>query len=288
MAEETTVDSAVEAGKSSEGTPASEATQGQGASPLVFTDPVLAENPTLKLFKDTDALGKAHVNLVSKLGQRPEGPKIPAADAPQEEWAAYWKQVPGYPEAPDKYDVAFPDLPPNTVALTDEQRASFLSEMHKAGATKGVVEAALRWHAQHTADMMQSFQEASQTQINDAYQTLQKEWTANTDVNLLVAEEYLRRTYGEDAGWWDQLIERKDGRAVPLRNMPEFVKMAFELGRIKGMDKFVRGDGAGGMLSAEGAKQRLDEAYAQHAAGKITSQELSAAINQYQPIISRG
>jgi hypothetical protein len=253
----------------------------------LWTSDELKGHQGLQKFKSVDDLGKSYVELEKKFGERNQAMAIPKDDSPPEAWQAFWQQLPGYPKEASNYNVAPPELPQEVGGWDPTFVQTFLGDVaHKHGMTTPQVQAVFDFYATYMQAVVQAQRDADSTQINDAYETLRKSWTVNTDQNLLIADEYLRRTFGDADPWWETVITRKDGKSVPLKNIPGFITMAFELGQRHGHDKFVLGDGAGGFLTAEVAQQRLDEQYEKRRKGEITDVELRAAIERYQPVIS--
>jgi hypothetical protein len=246
----------------------------------------LKGSKSLARYKSVDDLGKAYVEMERKFGER-TGVAIPKDDSPPEAWTAFYQQLPGYPKDPSNYNVAPPELPPEAGGWQPEFVQTFLSDVaHKEGMTTRQVQAVFDFYAQFVQQTVQAQRDLDSTQINEAYDTLRQEWTSNTDSNILVADEYLRRTFGDADPWWETLITRKDGKAVPLKNLPGFIKMAHELGQRHGHDKFVQGDGTGGFMTPQLAEQRLSEAYAKHLRKEISDAELTRAVEHLQPIAS--
>jgi hypothetical protein len=253
----------------------------------LWQDEGLRTRDSLVRYKTVDELGKAYIELERKVGEKPQGLLPPGDDATDEQRQAFYRQLPGYPTAPDQYHVQPPELPPEAGQWQAPFVQQFLTDVaHPNGFTQGQVQAVFDFYASFIQQSVQAQRDLDSTQINDAYDTLRTRWGPNTDTNLLIADEHLRRRFGEQDPWWDTLIQRQDGKAVPLKNLPGFIEMAWELGQRHGHDKFVLGDGAGGFLTPELATQRLEEAYAKHGRKAISDAELSDAINRYQPIIS--
>lgn len=260
------------------------------ASPELATlwqDDGLRTSRSLARFKTADDLGKAYTELERKMGERPQGPALPDEHATPEAWQAFYRQLPGYPEAPDQYAVQPPELPPEAGEFQAPFVQQFLAEVaHPNGLTQSQVQAVFDFYGSFIQNSVQAQRDLDSEQINTAFDTLRQKWTANTETNLLIADEYLRRTFGDHDPWWETLITRQDGKAVPLKNLPGFIEMAFELGQRHGHDKFIIGDGSGGFLTPDVAQQRLGEARAKHLRGEISTAELTAEIERYQPIIS--
>lgn len=247
----------------------------------------LKGSKSLERYKSVDDLGKAYVEMERKMGEMTQATAIPKGDAPPEAWQAFWQQLPGYPKTPDAYNVAPPELPPEAGSWDPGFVQQFLGDVaHKQGMTTGQVQAVFDFYAQYMQAVVQAQRDLDATQIHDGYEALRKDWTVNTDANLKRAETYLERTFGTDDPWWETIIKRQDGKTIPLKNIPGFIKMSHQLYRLTMPDELVLGDGSDGYVSADGAQARLDEAYAKHLRKEITTDELNAAIRTYQPIAS--
>jgi hypothetical protein len=59
--------------------------------------------------------------------------------------------------------------------------------------------------------------------------------------------------------------------------------MMAQLAELTGHAPYVIGEG-GGIMSQASARERLDAAYADHRAGKMTSDQLHAAVERYGPL----
>ncbi len=89
-----------------------------------------AEDPRVELYKKVD-------NLQELAGRKGEGLKVPAADAPEAEWADLRKAL-GVPEKPEGYEYTAPKPPEGQEAhfQTDEKLlATMRAAAHKAGMT---------------------------------------------------------------------------------------------------------------------------------------------------------
>lgn len=235
-----------------------------------------------------DDLVKSHINLEKKLGERPSGIQPPGENATPEEWSAFYKQLPGYPEAHDKYEIAPPAVPEGVPNVTEEEFGSFLQTMHQSGATKPVVDAAVRWFETYNSQLFAAADEANNTASANAEQMLRQEWGANYEYNMAVALEGLAREYGPDLSWADAILSKgTDGQVNLMGNQPQFLKMALELAKVKGHARFVPG-GAGGPASVQAAQDQLSQARSDLREGKITDSDFSQLQERLGPLVYGG
>jgi hypothetical protein len=242
----------------------------------------LKTNKSLGRYKSLDDFGKAYTELERSFRAK-EYESVPGDDATPEARAAFFKKLPGYPESAQKYTKTGLDIPAEAGSFDQAQLAAFNEVAHAEGLTNRQQAAVLGFYERFIGAQVQAHRDAQTSQINDAYGALKERWGAQTDLNLLVADEFLRRTYGEDASWFETLVQRKDGKAAPLRNVPEFVDMAFQLGRLHGHDKFVVGDGQGGAKTPQQSLQAINDARARLARKEITAEAFTATLEREGP-----
>jgi hypothetical protein len=248
----------------------------------LFQDESLKTSKSLARYKSLDDFGKAYTELETAFRTKSYD-AVPGEDATAEAKAAFFKRLPGYPESALKYQKQALDVPAEAGSFDQAQVSSFLAGAHAKGLTNEQVGYVLGFYESFIGNQVQAHRDAAAGQINDAYTSLKERWGAQTDMNLLVADEYLRRTYGEDASWFSTVMQRQDGKAVPLRNVPEFIDMAFQLGRVHGHDKFVVGDGQGGAKSAEQSLAAIAEARAKYSKGELTSEAFNEIMQREGP-----
>jgi hypothetical protein len=248
----------------------------------LFQDEALKTSKSLARYKSLDDAGRAYLELETQYRTKAYE-AIPGEDATPEARTAFFKKLPGYPESADKYSKRGLDIPAEAGSFDEAAVSSFLQGAHAKGLTNDQVGYVLSFYESFIGNQVQGHRDAASAQINEAYGALKERWGAQTDLNLLIGDEFLRRTYGEDAGWFETLVQRQDGKAVPLRNVPEFIDMAFQLGRLHGHDKFVVGNGAGGAKTPEQSQQAISEARARYSRRDIGEAELTAIIEREGP-----
>jgi hypothetical protein len=262
-----------------------EGSPGQGQSTgwqNLFQGDELKSSKSLARYKTLDDFGKAYTELETAFRTKAYE-AIPGDDAPPEARTAFFKKLPGYPESADKYAKRGLDIPAEAGSFDEAAVSSFLQGAHAKGLTNEQVGYVLGFYESFIGQQVQGHRDAAAAQINEAYGALKDRWGAQTDLHLMIGDEFLRRTYGEDAAWFETLVQRKDGKAVPLRNVPEFIDMAFQLGRLHGHDKFVVGNGAGGAKTPEQSLHAIAEARARYSRKDMTEGELNAIIEREGP-----
>ena len=247
-----------------------------------LADEALRENPALTRYKSVDDFAKGHLELEKTLGER-TGITPPGDDATPEQMAEFYKQLPGYPESHDKYEVE-PPAAPEGMGIGEADFGSFLQTMHQSGATKQTVDAAVRWFESYNAGLIDQLEKADDAAANSATEALKAEWGANYDYRMNVALEGLAREYG-DLSWADAIISTgQDGQKNLMGNHPQFLKMAYELAVMKGHDRYVVG-GRGGPASIQEAQERLSQGRRDLSAGTITESDFNRLQEQLGPLV---
>ena len=264
--------------------PSGEADQGVITDPSVdttpwyethITDEGLRGSPVLQKFQGIEPLAKGYIELEKRIGEK-AGVQFPGEDATPEQWAEFHRQVPGYPEAPDKYGIEAPALPEG-VTLPEGRFDGYLETAHSLGLTKAQAEGIAQWYGQNMATDLEGATASQEAMADQTFDALKQTWGANVDRNVAVAFEGMRREFGEEAmGFLDSLAERgENGQYRMLRATPQFVQMAYEWSRAKGYDRFVPG-APGGPPSKEAAQKAISDARQAVREGKMTSAEFDA------------
>ena len=100
-----------------------------------------------------------------------------------------------------------------------------LEAMHKAGAPSDVVDAAFGWYWAQEADAVAAQAKTDKDYSEAAEGQLRKEWGADYDGNLNIANKYIEQTGSSDL----LHMELKDGSL--LASNPAFLKLVAEAGR---------------------------------------------------------
>jgi hypothetical protein len=166
------------------------------------------------------ALRDANVELSGRV-------KIPGEDASDEDMSRYRKQL-GVPETPGDYKLSVPEHMPQEIFQSDEVQGrmnQFTEAMHKAGAPSDVVDAAFGWYWAQEADAVAAQAKTDKDYSEAAEGQLRKEWGADYDGNLNIANKYIEQTGSSDL----LHMELKDGSL--LASNPAFLKLVAEAGR---------------------------------------------------------
>ena len=250
-----------------------------------LTDEGMRENPALTRYKTIDDFAKGHLELEKKFGERPNGIQAPGEDATPEDWAAFYKQLPGYPDAADKYEVAPPSAPAGLEIIDEEGFKGFLETMHSSGATKPVVDAAVRWFEKYQSGMYAQAEEADNAATHAASEALRQEWGPEYDYRLAVALEGMSRDNNGDLSWADAVLSTgPDGTKNLMGNSPQFLKAMYELAKFKQHDRFVTG-APGGPASVDAAKQQMDQARVDLREGRITQGDFDQLQERLAPLV---
>jgi len=194
-------------------------------------DKKLAENETLRRFKDVDSLAASHVELRSKLGANPVS--IPDEKAPQEKWDEFYGRL-GRPEKPEKYEFSKVEgIEPHA-----ETESAFRVQAHKLGLTQKQADGLNRWVGELAKTHAETGLQAHNKAVEEAELGLKKEWGKDFDGNLVIAQKALHRFGGKDLG------ERL--KAKGLDGDPVVVKFFHALGKATGEDADLKGVGGGG------------------------------------------
>lgn len=227
-------------------------------------------DPALTRYQDLNAFVDGHIELSKTLGSKVN---YPGEDATPEDWQAFYSKVPGYPETPEAYSVLPPEMP-EELAPTPEEHQQALGRFHQLGLTNSQAEGVLTLLAETNALRAQQGTEALQAQMDTAYDTLRAlpGWGPLTDRNLAVAQEGLRREFGDDAA----------ASLGDLANNPTVAQLAFHMGQTKGHGRFV--PGGSNMESVDAARAAIEKAHADHRAGAVSDAERDAVITRHGPL----
>lgn len=233
-------------------------------------------------FKSVDNLARSYRELERRMGER--APQRPGADATDEQRAA-WRQYLGVPETPDGYAVQRPTALPEGAEFLPARQQSFLQVAHQLELQPHQVQALMDWEAAYYSEQQAAEAQASQEAAQAGMQAGRAKYGAQWDIKLALAQEYLRRQGSEDLRHdLDALVlSGGDGKPVLAGNHVGIIEMMAELAQLTGHAPYVIGEG-GGILSQASAKERLEAAYSDHRTGKLTSEQLAAAVERYAPL----
>jgi len=140
--------------------------------------------------KSPDDLWKTLDNAQSLLGKRPAG--IPANDAPQEEWDAFFKVA--RPESPDKYALSEIEGLPQGIDLTP-YKADAQKLMFEAGLTQRQADAMWKQYVGLEMGAVVKSQEGLDKRFDE---TLAKAFPEKADVAQKVAQDAINELVRED------------------------------------------------------------------------------------------
>lgn len=206
----------------------------------IRTDPVFSninkENPV-------QDLAKQFVNAQKLIG-RPVMPK-PGESTTAEEWDRIYASI-GRPETPDGYKI--PSDVPEGVEFEKEKLSEFNTMAHKLGLTTTQYQALLAYQAREVHGVMQSQTQSSEAAISTMVQDLKKEWGAEYESHLDVANSAFRMLADDSL---KQLISSDKA----LQNHPAVLKLFHKLGTEMLEHDVKSGDSP--RLSVGGAAQAL-------------------------------
>lgn len=166
--------------------------------------------------------------------------KLPAEDAPAEEWNKVWDKL-GRPQNPDDYQNTHeePDH--------DPEFASKLKRVcHEAGLAK------MQWQKLATGYNQVLAEQAQQEEqkVQEAIRVLRDEYGSAFEKNVSLLERYVRKLGGEDA--WNEI--KNDG----LGRRPHFVRLMIEAAKA-GVEQKLISPVVEGYASTSDAKAKVDE-----------------------------
>ena len=158
----------------------------------------LAQDKSLESFKGQDwtevgpSLAKAFVETKKLVGAKAPALVVPGEGATPEQVTAYRKAT-GVPDAPDGYQISWPEFPPGE-ALDEAAQTAWLTRMHQIGAPTHIVQAFATLYGQHLNTLHNGYRRESEA----AAQELRRDWGPNYDANLGRANRAIQQ-YGGDA-----------------------------------------------------------------------------------------
>ena len=127
------------------------------------------DKPYFEKIKDIPGLFKSFDSAQELIGKRPAG--IPQADAPAEEWNAFYKAL-GRPDTPEGYQIEMPKDLPKNLEVDDTHLGEFKSLAYELGLTPAQVEKLVNYDMARQSKALESINkqsEQSQQQINDEF-----------------------------------------------------------------------------------------------------------------------
>lgn len=156
--------------------------------------PDLRQLVTTKGWKSpVDAL-TSYQQLETTLGR--DKVALPGKDAKPEDWAAVWNKL-GRPESPDKYDLSAFKAPEGMPWNADGQKV-MVGKMHELGLNQQQVQGMLTAYAGLQGEAWQGAQAGAAKAAETAQVELRKEWGADFDRQMDLANRAVREAFGGD------------------------------------------------------------------------------------------
>lgn len=186
--------------------------------------------------------GYSNIGDVSKdflaLKKESEGMiKKPGENASSEEMSAYHKAI-GVPESPDEYSITKPDLPEG-YEYDQNFESHFRQVMKDVGMPKSAAEQAYSRLMQYGVDTFKKNQESEAKELQDATNSLKKDWGQEFDANSEKSTRAIKFFAGKAGIDADNLL--KDADAIP-----EIKKVFHQVFDAIGDDTIVKGENKSG------------------------------------------
>lgn len=170
---------------------------------------------------------------------------LPAADAPEEDWAAVYDRL-GRPEKPEDYELTPPEGLGEGLAFDEALTGRFREQAHKLGLLPGQVQGLFAWYMGEQAHGADGAQQAAEVAAGE----LRKEWGAAYDRRLDEARRAARVLGGD--GLLKHLAESGIG------NDPQVIRAFAKAGRLLAeADAPETGANDGFIRSGEAAKNEI-------------------------------
>lgn len=226
---------------------------------------------TAEKFASPADVVRSYTALERRLGR---SVTVPGDDASPEEIEAFYTRL-GRPRTPDGYGVAAPA----DDASTQARLTSFLAAAHAAGAPRATVQAAVDWYRNASAEVATETAQRQAAARAEADAALRREWGADYERRLGLAQRALRHFGGADLA---ATLDRSG-----LGNDPAWARAFARIGESLAEDSLVSGDSSG---DAGGAQMRIDAIMSTHFgkpsySGTAVQRELRAL---YQTLYGNG
>lgn len=179
----------------------------------------------------------------------------------------------GVPESADKYELPVPEGQDGGFAKLASQW------FHEHGVPKAAGQAIAKQWNEHIANYLKDAEATEQAESGKQLDALKREWGDKFDTN----SEHARR-FMKASGWDDAKIAKYEATF----GTADMLKTFQGLGAKMGEGGFVAGDGqGGGGVSAQQAKEKLNEARVLRADGKLTDKQWAEALDKYGPLAEK-
>ncbi|MDJ0933992.1 MAG: hypothetical protein QNI93_01245 [Kiloniellales bacterium] len=197
----------------------------------------------------TEAL-RSYVELERRLGR---AVVLPGEGADAAEWRQFHRRL-GVPERPEDYPVRFPERldPGEADDALAERQGRFLAAMQAAGATPGVVQAALDWFGREVEGLEGAATSGRDRAEAAAEGALRRDWGPDYERNLALARRAVRR-FGPEEGQGLAELTLADGSR--LGSQPGFLRLLAAVGGALLEDQPLIGPGG---PAEAGVAERID------------------------------
>ena len=210
-----------------------------------FSDEI-RNDPTVRKYKSSEELAKAHINLQSKIGAK--GVIVPKEGATQEEYDAFYEKL-GRPKTSDEYKFTPIENLHESIKITSDGEKAFKDIAHKIGLSQVQADALNKWYLSNiNASTKNSFEEQDKA-LKSAEATLRQDWGQGYEQRIKLAQRVVDKFGGEEA----------KSALKEVGNNPAVLKMLAEIGSKMSEDSI--GDIGGGnlLMTASQAKQKIAE-----------------------------
>lgn len=155
------------------------------------------DHPSLKDYKDFGSFVKSHVNLVGLLGREP---RVPAADAPPDQWTQFFSAL-GRPDTADKYTLPLPQGE-GAPEVIPEVVDGFKKIAHDAGLTQSQAHKVAEWYFGVLNEQSDSLAAETAALTERTERELRREWGQAYDSKVRSAAKVFSEFGGKDLLDW--------------------------------------------------------------------------------------
>lgn len=205
----------------------------------------LRQRESLRKFKDPAGLARSYLELESLLG-RDNRVAVPADDAPQESWEAFFVRL-GRPESPEGYDLGRPELPEEVFGQA--HMAHFRHLAHRSGLSPRQAKGLLTGYAELVRSGLMEQQAMQERRRAGVLESLRREFGPELEAKMDLA-----RRAAHDFGGQELLdfLQEKD-----LADDPRMLAAFIRAGEALREDRLRPGASPTLMLSQDEAKAEI-------------------------------